>query len=226
MIAEILINTNVKTLNKTFDYKIPNNLSVELGDIVLVPFGNKKDLIDGIVVNIKEKTDIKTKEIAGIQEKNVEDSRINLAKWISEEYFCNFYDALKLLLPPGSSKKNINTRIKKKTENIIILDDNFDLESIKLTEKQQNIVNYLKNNSVSISKIENEGIGTRGVVETLIKKGILLKKEIILERDPLLNKEVIKTQNFELNSEQKQVFDSISDIGTYLIYGVTGSRKN
>ena len=44
MIAEIIINSNVKNLNKTFDYKIPKELEekVTIGSRVLVQFGNIK----------------------------------------------------------------------------------------------------------------------------------------------------------------------------------------
>ena len=52
MIAEVIINSNVKNLNKVFDYNIPSNLenSVSIGSRVLVKFGNKKDL-ERVVVN-------------------------------------------------------------------------------------------------------------------------------------------------------------------------------
>ena len=44
MIAEIIINSNVKNLNKTFDYKVPAEMvgTVRIGSRVLVPFGNNK----------------------------------------------------------------------------------------------------------------------------------------------------------------------------------------
>ena len=47
MIAEVIINSNVKTLNKTFDYIVPDELleKVYIGARVYVPFGRKKDRI-------------------------------------------------------------------------------------------------------------------------------------------------------------------------------------
>ena len=50
MVAEVIINSNVKTLNKTFDYEVPSNLEIKLGARVFVPFGRKKELEEGIVV--------------------------------------------------------------------------------------------------------------------------------------------------------------------------------
>ena len=58
MIAEVVINRSAKKLNRTFDYKIPNDLEelVIIGSSVLVPFGKSGVLTEGYVVGIKEET--------------------------------------------------------------------------------------------------------------------------------------------------------------------------
>ena len=55
MVAEIIIESTVKTLNRIFDYEIPEHLNVKIGSRVFVPFGNKKTPEEGIVIGIKEK---------------------------------------------------------------------------------------------------------------------------------------------------------------------------
>ena len=73
VIAEIIINSNVKNLNKTFDYIIPVEFEekIAIGSRTLVPFGNKKELEEGFVVGIKETSEYmsKLKEIAKVEEK-------------------------------------------------------------------------------------------------------------------------------------------------------------
>ena len=68
MVAEVIINSTVKNLNRIFDYKIPEELEekVSIGSRVLLPFGNKKELEEGFVVNLKETSEYinKLKEIA------------------------------------------------------------------------------------------------------------------------------------------------------------------
>ena len=59
MVAEIIINSSVKVLNRIFDYEIPENMNVDLGSRVFVSFGNKKTLDEGIVIGIKEKSEYK-----------------------------------------------------------------------------------------------------------------------------------------------------------------------
>ena len=55
MIAEIIINSNVKNLNRTFDYNIPFDMEekVNIGSRVLVKFGNIKGKKNMLKKNIK-----------------------------------------------------------------------------------------------------------------------------------------------------------------------------
>ena len=68
MIAEVIIQSNVKNLNRTFDYKIPEEYehkALELiGARVLVPFGRRKSLDEGFIINVKPSTQFEVKEIA------------------------------------------------------------------------------------------------------------------------------------------------------------------
>ena len=59
MIAEVIINSSVKNLNKTFDYKIPVEIEneISIGSRILLPFGGKKQLEEGYVVGIKESSE-------------------------------------------------------------------------------------------------------------------------------------------------------------------------
>ena len=109
MIAEVIIQSNVKNLNKVFDYRIPieyeENPMELIGARVLVPFGRMKSLEEGFIVNIKENTDYDVKEIAKVEEKYLDGDRIELANWMARRYFCNVSECLKLMLPPGTTGK-------------------------------------------------------------------------------------------------------------------------
>lgn len=56
MVAEVIINSVAKSLNRIFDYKVPTELvdTIKVGSRVLLPFGFSKQLEEGFVVNIKE----------------------------------------------------------------------------------------------------------------------------------------------------------------------------
>ena len=122
MIAQIIINSNVKNLNKIFDYNVPTDLegTICVGDRVLVPFGNKKTFEEGFVIGLKEKTEYKVKDIVKIQnEIKLTKENIELAKLMAKRYFCNISDCIKLMLPPGTISKNIENRIKDKKQRFV-----------------------------------------------------------------------------------------------------------
>ena len=56
MIAKILINTSVNSLNKVYDYLVPDEMlnDIEVGKRVSVSFGRGKNLEEGIVVKLVE----------------------------------------------------------------------------------------------------------------------------------------------------------------------------
>ena len=232
MVAEVIINSSVKDLNKTFDYQIPNEMDVHIGSRVFIPFGRKKDLEEGIVIGLKEKSQYEIKEIAGLQPEQIRNEYVELAKWIADRYFCNISDSLKLMLPPGRTTKNVDKRIETKKINSISLAKDIitikkDIEDgIIKTKKQIDVLEFLmKNDNSTMQDIELFTDGTVAVVNALVKKGYVEKKAKKVERNPFLHKITNKTSNLKLNDEQQVAFESIKDKGKYLIYGVTGSGK-
>lgn len=240
MIAEVIINSIVKNLNRIFDYNIPKELEmqVKIGSRVLVPFGRQKNLEDAFVINIKEKSDYEIKDIQKVEEQAFSKENIYMAKWMSKRYFCNISECLKLMLPPGTSTKIIDNRIKEKTANFIYLkksieDIENDIENKVLkSEKQIRILKFLKNNDeVLFSDLEMFVEATRAVVKTLEKNGCIeiIPKEV--KRNPFINKDIEKDEKRKLTEEQEKVINEINksikseENKEFLIYGVTGSGK-
>lgn len=236
MVAEVIIDTSVKTLNKTFDYEIPTDLDIKVGSRVFVPFGKQKELAEGIVVNIKETSEFKIKPIAGLQEEQIADDYLDLAKFMAHRYFCNIADCLRLMLPPGRTNKNIDNRIKEKKINCISLsksreeiEDAIESGVIK-SQKQIDVLEFLlDNNNSSMQDIELFTDATAAVVTALQKKGFIDKVPTKVERNPFIHKVDKQTSNLELTDEQQAAFDEISSnlntANEYLVFGVTGSGK-
>ena len=232
MVAEVIIDSSVSKLNKIFDYEIPDNLKVKIGSRVFVPFGSKKELEEGIVVNIKEKSEYKVKPIAGLQAEQIDDNYIELAKWMGHRYFCNVADCLKLMLPPGRTSKNVDNRIKEKKVNTISLaKSKEDISQILAgnslrSEKQKRVLEFmLENDNVTYQDINIFTDATSSVINALVKKGYIEKNEVTVERNPLINENVKRSSKLKLTDEQKNTIEQIKDTGEYLIYGVTGSGK-
>ena len=232
MIVEIIINTNVKTLNKTFDYNVPDDLEPKLGDRVYVHFGNQKKLDEGIIIGFKDKSEYKLKDIVKIQKDNISENRIKLAQWMSNRYFCNLSECLKLMLPPGTGNKEETKRTKEKTLNVYSLSKTIaeietDIENKLIRgNKQIDVLRLLyDNHNMSLQDMEIMAKASSTTVKTLVDKGYLKQSEKQIERDPFQEKEIQKTNELKLNIEQQDAYCSIDKPGEYLLHGITGSGK-
>lgn len=234
MVAEVIIDTSVKSLNKTFDYEIPTDLSdkVIVGSRVFVPFGNQKNLEEGIVVKIKEMSEYKVKEIKGLQKEQIKSEYISLAKWMSYRYFCNIAECLKLMLPPGRTAKDITKRVNEKTVNCFEINKSEDEirealdNNLIRSEKQKNVLEYLLNNGKStMSDIQLFSDASLAVVNSLVKKGFVRKEVEKVSRNPFVHKIGVKSVDLALTNEQQLAYNSIKNSGEYLLYGITGSGK-
>ena len=224
MIAEVIIDRAAKRLNRTFDYNIPQELEdlVVVGSTVLVPFGNTKKLEEAYVIGIKQKSEYQVKDIVKVN-LNLTENQIRLAKWMSKKYFCNVSECIKLMLQPGTKRKNevkdkkINTiYFKKEIEEI-----EFEIHSGKIKSEKQK----------RASEVEAFTDCTKAILKTLEKNGYIEFIEQKIERNPLENKHIEKTTKLELTQEQQIAFEKIDQAvqenryEEFLLYGVTGSGK-
>ena len=241
MIAEVIINSNVKNLNRTFDYNIPREMEemVNIGSRVLVKFGNIKKLEEGFVVNLKKFSEFEVKDIAVVEDKDfIDEPKVELAKWMAHRYFCNVSDCIKLMLPPGTGTKDVQKRVKEKTINSVRLikselEINNDIENKVLkSEKQIKALKFLlDNDDALITDIEAFTDVSKAIVKTLEKNGYVEIYEKQIERNPFLHKVVEKSSNLALTEEQQNAYNMVENAiddcmnSEFLLYGVTGSGK-
>lgn len=101
MIAEIVINSTARGLDRVFDYKISENLegTVTVGQMVTVPFGSGNRKETGFIIKLKEISEFKRlKSISEVSDIDfvLGEKEFELSKWISETYFCNLGAVLNL----------------------------------------------------------------------------------------------------------------------------------
>lgn len=242
MIAEVILNSNSKQLSRVFDYQIPENLvsKVKVGSRILVPFANRKELEEGFVVNIKETSAYQVKEIQQVDETEyISTKNIELAKWMARRYFCNLSDCIKLMLPPGTTTKVFENRVREKNASFVYLKKDEEeielaIESKKLkSDKQIRALRFLlENEGVLVSDLEMFADVTRSIINTLEKNGYLEIIEQQVERNPFEHKVLAKDKDLKLTEEQEQAYQAIGNsmddyfYSEFLLFGVTGSRKN
>ena len=240
VVVGVIINSTAKVLNRLFDYLVPEELKneIKIGDRVSIPFGNSKTPKEGFVYEIKESSDFATKPILRIEKDGLLEDKMVLAKLMSRMYFCNIFDCIKLMLPPGTTTNNIGNRVKDKTGNFVYLnkeiediDEDIENGTIK-SPKQIRVLDFLKeNDGVYISDLEVYTDTSRAIVKTLEKNGYIQIIEENIERNPFAFKEVERDNKLELTEEQKLAFDKVknkiyaNEFGEFLLYGVTGSGK-
>lgn len=249
IIAKILINTSVKSLNKVYDYIVPELLEqeAEIGKRVLVSFGRGKNTEEGIIVKLVEETKeevdkrgYKLKEISEILDEvsYVDEERLKLAKYISYVYFCNVYDALKLMFPPGTASKNSSKNLNTKQDTRVMLAKSpdeimMDIENnIIKSAKHIQLLTFLMYNEYVLTSDVIDGLGiSRAVINTVVKNGYITLTKVDREVDLLKDYNVERTYAKTPTPEQREV---INKIGSYiydekyrqcLIFGVTGSGK-
>lgn len=240
MIAEIIIESNVKNLNRVFDYNIPKEMenNISIGSRVLVPFGRSKKLEEGFVTNIKDSTEYEVKDVAKIEEQLLTTDKIKLSKWMAKRYFSNVSECMRLMLKPGTTSKNFANRAKDKTAIFVslALPNEQILNYIKTnkikSEKQKSILTYLINNNIERQAVLIEETGTsRAIIKTLEKNGLVKLQEQKVVRDPLMSKNIKRTKNLDFTEEQQTAYRKIlnsienNEFKEFLLYGVTGSGK-
>lgn len=235
MIAEVIIDNRAKKLNRKFDYEIPKKLEdlISVGSRVLVPFANYKTLEEGYVIKIKEKSEYKLKELAGLEE-NLSEDKIELARWMARKYFSNVSECVKLMLTPGTRSKNKENRVTDKKIEFVYLGnkkEEIEIESLR-GDKQKRVLNFLlKNQGCSVSELESFTESSRVTINSLVKKGLIEIKEEKVNRNPLVNKNINSNQKLSLTDEQEKAYNCVADaiekneFKDFLLYGVTGSGK-
>lgn len=217
MIADILVE--IKKIDKTFSYLIPENLNIQIGCRCLVPFG--KQTLEGFVINIKkyQPCDYELKEISElVDEKPVLNKELlELGKYISKKTLCTLTSAYQTMLPTAlKAKKNFKINVKK----VLFLRKVKDYSPTN--ENEEIIMNLLDNHDISLKEAKQTSQYT---IDKLLKKGIIEKyyKEVYRLNEEVLEKETSKS----LTEEQKQVISKIklNEFKPYLLHGVTGSGK-
>ena len=143
------------------------------------------------------------------------------------------------MLPPGTSSKVLENRTKDKTGLFVYLKKDIeeiesDIEegSIK-SPKQIRLLRFLaENEGIHVLDLEQLTDTTRAVTKSLEKKDYLELVEQKIERNPFEFKQVKPDKALPLTDEQRNAFDKVAktiengEFGEFLLYGVTGSRKN
>ena len=126
MLASVIIEYSVKSLNKVFDYMIPDNLVdiIRVGHKVMIPFASKE--VEGFVLKIhnSKDNDLEYKSIIRICDSDfyLNKELLELGKYMSNSLLCNLISCYQVMLPKAL-KASIKTNINKKFDTYVCLND-------------------------------------------------------------------------------------------------------
>lgn len=235
MYAKVIVDIANTAVDKTFDYRVPENLDLKSGQRVFVPFGNTKK--EGIILELLDSTEIplnKLKSIISAIDDNViiTADQLKLAGYVREKYHSSLAFALRQMYP----SKLRGQRISEKKAKMVTLKKLSNIELIELKEScmdktgavkyptRLETINALLANDELYSKLN------KNAVKYLADKGYANVYESTDRRVPYKKLEAT-LQNITPSVEQKSAIDRInalvdsSERHTALLHGVTGSGK-
>ena len=238
--ARVIINNPSRATDKLFSYIAGENTCA--GMWVKVPFGKGNTVVDGMVFSVcNEEENPKLKEIYSEGEVLLSEKQLSLIDFIREKYLCTYYDALKVLLPPGAmSKKNrgFEGAGNRKIQFAVFNPPQEDCIEEILTHLERKAPNQAKaldiisqTERIAIADLEEFAGVSRQAVKALEKKGLVTICDIAVERDPFKDLEVKKTEFLNPTPEQKAAIDYINNSAKsarfeeILLRGITGSGK-
>lgn len=226
MYANVIIEYGVKSLNKTFIYKVPDELKdkIKVGMKVYVPFG--KSEVFGFVMELQNNNDTgyDAKEIIRIdnEELVLNKELMDVGKHLSSITLCTLITAYQTMLPSSLKIKKQEHNYDKYDEYLTLTDK---LKAMEYICKYPRRIAQIKaiNNILEVGKLNKKEVSSE-VVKALEENGIIVIEKINKYR---INKDSGKIVKKHLTEDQESVYKSVdfNKHDTYLLYGVTGSGK-
>ncbi len=226
MLASIVIEYNAKSLNKVFDYIIPEDIKnvIRVGHKVIVPFASHE--VEGFVLKIHNDIDesLDYKKIIKIQDNDfyLNSELLELGKYLSNSLLCSLINCYQVMLPKAL-KASIKTNINKKYISKVVINKEIDIEKYKeenkRSKKEIEILNIIGEKEILKGEVASPSL------TNLIKKGIVIENKYEVNREVSFENE--ENKKIKLTELQEKAVNEIinSKDNKYLLYGVTGSGK-
>ena len=218
--ASIVIDQDAKALDRVFEYIIPEEMDLNIGMRVYVPFG--KRILQGYIVDIRDNCEYEKTKLKSIVSQ-IEDfsaikpEMLKLMRFMADKNHLKLASILRLFLPAEMREG----KVKELFETVYYL-SGITGEISKNAKKQLEILEYLKDQGKEKSSILSEKFGY-SAVKALLTKGFILKEQREVKRMPFVISQ--ESKKVILNSGQQNALDLIKEDTTYLLHGVTGSGK-
>lgn len=218
MYAQVAVENVNCTFDKAYDYSIPQQLEGKalVGCRVAVPFGKGSKMRVGIITRLTDSTESKRiKSISAVLDEAplLSNEMLSLARWMSEQTFCTYYEAVKAMLPVG-----INHRIIRSFCAVPGIDE---ARLSELSADERQVYDYLLSRSGYV-KPENflKTLGfdiSADIPERLLHGGFLAANDDAVRNIGDNNIKMVRlsetTEDVTLTKKQNEVVKVLEDIG-------------
>lgn len=229
MIARVLLEIKAKSIDKTFDYIIPEHLISKLGVgmRVTIPFGNQK--LEGYCLEILEKSEgtYELKEILEVldEEAVLNKELLNLGPYLKKHTLSSLSSIYSTMLPVALKAKKSQV-VSKKYESIIRLNTTYEEAINKCKNEVQKEIISLFDISPTCLKKEATSISL-SATNTLLKHGMIKeeKQESYRYQIGLYEQAKKKLLTKEQEQAKEKILSFQNQSKTIVVHGVTGSGK-
>lgn len=236
--ANIIIDISHEKLDRTFQYRIPEELKGEIhpGTPVEIPFGRGNRSVNGYVVEVTDRAEFEPSRLKPIRRVlrdgiPIEGQLIALAAWIRENFGGTMNQALKTVIP-------VKQKTAEKEKRLIWLKPDAATAKALLGELQRKhqtararlMEALLKQSPLPYETVTQKLNITASVIRAMQERELIRVETVRNWRNPL---DRMKKQGsvVALNPTQQRIADEIlagwqqGDLRPCLIHGVTGSGK-
>ncbi|MGN0452606.1 MAG: primosomal protein N', partial [Ruminococcus sp.] len=215
LIASVAVEGTVYHFDKAFDYAVPSELSeqVAAGCRVSVPFAKGNRQRQGIIMSLGRGEAEGLKCINSVLDKEpvLSEKMLSLAEFMSRNYYCTLFEAVKAMLPAGINY-NITTTY--------ALAEGVPLEG--LSEDDRRICDYLKKTAKPVKReqlMSLFALADFAPLEELAGKGVLVKADDAFRRVGDKSQRMVRLTSEgidfdgKLSEKQRSVAELIRDAG-------------
>lgn len=192
-----------------YTYSVPENIKQDIlpGCRVVVQFGTKKKYTAIVIRQHKENPEsYETKEFDELLDEKpvLTQQQISLWTWIADYYLCTIGEVYKAAIPSG---------LKPESETIITLNEDFNSE-IKLTDKEQRIIDFLTTAKEASIAITGERTGNKNILsmtKKLMEDGLLcIKEELKKKYKPKYETFIEVTEQYNNQEQMSNLFNKMA----------------
>ena len=212
MVVGVLVDRTNLSVNKVYHYNYNLDKKISIGSRVLVDFNNK--LSEALIVSFPKETELKKlKEVIEVidEESILTLELLKLGRFMEKRYFTSLMSCYQTMLPKPF-KLGTQEKLQDKKITYYFLDK----ENVKLTVKQQEIVDYLKDKK--LDRLENF---SKAIIKALVNKNVLKEKKVLLST---IIEDKKDFKEISLSVKQQEIYNEIikSKEIIYFFYGVCG----